>query len=222
MPTQTNRRFRRRRVTARRRGAMVPRRPRRRPMTTGRVKRIIDAELKLTDHSIGPAQIPDTTGVVFLVSVINQGDGNNERNGNWVKPVSWMGTITVQGNETADPTLVPRFRVGVLVWKENQTLNPCTLDKILQNTVDPHQQYNVENKGQFKILWSRTGILSNQDTNPQYQKILRFYVKPSMKVLYDDDASKNNQLFLFGSSDVDTTLNPPSFTFSTRLRYTDS
>jgi len=217
--------FRRRRFArskARNTGFRRRRRFVRKPMTAGRVKRIIDAELKVVDHSIGPAFIPQTTGVVFHVSNIDQGDDNNARTGNWIKPASWMGTVTVNGNEAADPTLIPRFRVGCIVWKENQTLNPIVLGQFMQNTVDPHQQYNIENKGQFKILWSRTGVLSNQDTNPNYQKILRFYVKPSMKVLYDGDTLKNNQLFLFGFSDVDTALNPPQFTFSTRLRYTDS
>ncbi len=53
-------------------------------------------------------------------------------------------------------------------------------------------------------------------------KVHRFYVKPGMKVLYDDAAFKNNQLFLFASSDIDTAANPPSITFSVRLRFTDS
>jgi len=92
----------------------------------------------------------------------------------------------------------------------------------MQDVTAPHQQYNVENKGQFKILWSRTGILSNQDSNPQYLKILRFYVKPSMKVLFDDAAFKNNHLFIFAYTDVDTAADPPTLSFDTRLRYTDS
>jgi len=219
MPT---RKFRSKRTRARNMGKRVPRRIRRRPMTVGKVKRIIDAELKVVDHSIGPAFIPQNTGIVFHITSIAQGDANNERNGNWIKPVSFMGTITVSGNELADANLVPRYRVGVIVWKENQANNVCVLNQFMQNVFDPHQQYNIESKGQFKILWSRTGILSNQDVNPQYQKIHRFYVKPSMKVLYSDAGLRNNQIFLFAYSDVDTGFNPPDITFSTRLRYTDS
>ena len=122
----------------------------------------------------------------------------------------------------ANPDLVPRFRIGCICWKENESLNPITLAKFMQSTDAPHQQYNIENKGQFKILWSRTGILSNQNTNPQFQKVFRFYLKPPMKVLYDDAALRNNHLFIFGYSDVNALVDPPSFAFDTRLRYTDS
>ncbi len=194
---------------------------RRRPMTSGKVKRIIDAELKFLDLSVGPAAMP-TNGVNVRMTAIGQGDSANERNGNWVKPVSWMGTITVTGNETADPDLIPQFRVGVYCWKENEEINPATVAKVMADASDPHLGFNILNKGQFKILWSRTGILSNQNQNPQFTKMLRFYVKPPMKVLYDDADTRNNQLFLFFLSDTDAAANPPTFTFSSRLRYTDS
>ncbi len=216
------RRFRSRVKKANVMGARRPRRPRRRPMTTGRVKRIIDAELKVLDLGVELSPIPSVTGEVLHISNIGQGDLNTQRNGNWIKPTTLMGTVTVIGNEDADPFLIPQFRVGVACWKENQTLNPFTINQIMQDTSAPHQQYNIENKGQFKILWSRTGILSNQHVNPQYSKVFRFYVKPPLKVLYDDDAFKNNQLFLFAYSDVDTAAFPPVMSVDFRLRYTDS
>lgn len=207
----------------RRRKAFVSRRnTRRRAMTSGRVKRIIDAELKIIDLGVGPVQIPSVTGLAVRISDIAQGDSNSERNGNWIKPSTWMGTITFQGNDAADLGSIPQFRVGIVCWKENETLNPFTIAQIMQDTVAPHQQFNVENKGQFKILWSRTGILSNNNDNPQFLKVLRFYVKPSLKVLFDDAAPKNNQLFIFAYSDVAIGNNPPLISFDTRLRYTDS
>jgi len=80
---------------------------RRKPMTTGRVMRIIDAELKVRDLGVGPIPIPSVLGSVLQISNVAQGDGNDQRTGNWIKPTSWMGTITLQGNELADPNLVP-------------------------------------------------------------------------------------------------------------------
>ncbi len=221
--TSSRRRFRRRDKRIRTMGGIRRRfRGRRRPMTTGRVKRIIDAELKVRDLSIDLTPFPQATGDLTLISNIAQGDLNTERNGNWIKPSTWMGTITVQGNENADPNLVVNFRIGIVCWKENETLNPITVPQIVQDPADPHQQFNIENKGQFKILWSRTGILSNQDINPQYLKIFRFYVKPPMKILYDDAALKNNHLSIFALSNVDAAANPPTYSFATRLRFTDS
>lgn len=210
------------RLTGRRMRPFRGSRYKRRPMTTGRVKRIIDAELKIADLGVGPVPMPDVLGFISPVTLIGLGDLNTQRTGNWIKPTSWMGTITLKGNELADASLVVQYRIGIVCWKENQTLNPFALNQIMQDTTAPHQQFKVENKGQFKILWSRTGILSNQDVNPQYLKVHRFYVKPPMKVLYDDAASKNNHLFIFAFSDVDIAANPPTIAFDTRLRYTDS
>ncbi len=192
------------------------------PMTAGKVKRIIDAELKVKDNAVEDVPIPTVLGSINRLSQVDQGDNNDQRTGNWIKPVALMGQITVVGNNAAPPGDVPLFRIGIACWKENETLNAFSINQIAQDTTDPHQGYSVENKGQFKILWSRTGILSNHNQNPQYQKTFRFYVKPSAKVLFDDAAAKNNQLFFFGWSDVDTLADPPVVTYSTRLRYTDS
>ncbi len=210
-----------RRVPRMRRRRRVRRVRRRRPMTTGKVKRIIDAELKVRDLGVGPIAIPSVTGDVTRITAIAQGDLNTQRNGNWIKPVTWMGTLTVEGNSAGAAT-TSLFRIGCFVWKENEDVDPATLAKIMQDTSAPHQQYNIESKGSFKILWSRTGIFSNNTDNPQFQKIFRFYVKPTMKVLYDDADARKFHLFIFGFSDVDNLSNPPSYSFDTRLRYTDS
>ncbi len=217
MPRNRTQRSRRRRVVKRR----ISRRSRR-PMTAGKVKRIIDAELKVRDLEVGPVAIPTLTGNMTHISNIPQGDSAIDRTGNWIKPTTWMATITIQGNAVALNTLIPNFRIGCFVWKENQELNAPNIGKIMENSSDPHQQYNIGNKGQFKILWSRTGILSNDPTNPQFLKVFRFYVRPSMKILYEDASFKNNQLFIFAYSDVASANNPPTFGFATRVRFTDS
>lgn len=195
---------------------------RRRPMTSGRVKRIIDAELKVRDLGIGPIEIPSTNGLISHISLIDQGDSHLTRTGNWIKPVSWMGTVTLFGNSLDVVNDTVAYRVGCVIWKENQGVNTLNLIKLMQDTSAPHQQYRIQNKGQFKILWSRTGILSTNPENPRFQAIHKFYVKPSTKILYDGAQFKNNQLFIFAFSEVDTAANPPSISFDTRLRFTDS
>lgn len=206
-----------------RRRRMVPRRRvTRRAMTTGKVKRIIDAELKFVDLDLGPLPMPSTLGNVFpITSVINQGDQVNQRIGNWVKPITWYATITINGN-AAQVLNTSMFRLMAVLWKENEGINTFALNKIVQSVVFPHQGFRVQNKGQFKILWSRTGIVSNNTDNPQFQKMYRFYVKPSMKALYDLAAPRNNQLFLLAFSDIDIPDDPPTIEFDSRLRYTDS
>ncbi len=211
-----------RRFTNRRRRRMPRRRVTGRAMTTGRVKRIIDAELKFIDLDLGPLPMPSVTGdVAPITGTIGLGELVNNRIGNWIKPVTWYCTITVEGNPLSDATTA-LYRLIAVLWKENEDINGIALNKIVQSVVFPHQGFRVQNKGQFKILWSRTGILSNNTDNPQFQKMHRFYVKPSMKALYDGVDSRNNQLFLILFSDTDIEDDPPTFEFSSRLRFTDS
>ncbi len=101
------------------------------PMTVGKVKRIINAELKVRDLGVGPVDLPSITGLVLHISNIAQGDLNTERNGNWIKPTTWMGTITVRGDNAANPSITPQYRVGVLCWKENDDVNTPTIAKIM-------------------------------------------------------------------------------------------
>ncbi len=221
MVFHTRRKFRKRGRTRPLGGPIRRRFRRRRPMTSGRVKRIIDAELKLNDLGVGPLDLPSGTGQVNQITNIAQGDSNTQRQGNWIKPTSWMGTITLTGND-ANLDTTTQFRVGCVMWKENQNINPISIAQLMQDPVAPHQQYKVENKGQFKILWSRTGIVSNNTDNSQFQKVLRFYVRPSMKVFYDTADSLKNHLFLFAFSNVAAGSSPPSYSFDMRVRYTDS
>lgn len=211
-----------RRFPMRRRRRLPRRRVTGKAMTAGRVKRIIDAELKFVDLDLGPLPMPDVLGNVFpITNVISQGELVNQRIGNWIKPVTWYCTITVNGNP-AQALNTTMYRLMAVLWKENEALNTLDLGKIVQSTVFPHQGFRVQNKGQFKILWSRTGILSNNTDNPQFQKMHRFYVKPSMKALYDGAQPRNNQLFLLAFSDIGTADNPPTIEFDSRLRFTDS
>ncbi len=209
----------------RKRSSRRPRRHRRKPMrrmTTGRVIRIIDAELKVRDLGVGLVTIPASTGDITLISNVAQGDLNNQRDGNWIKPITWMGTITVIANAVDKVNSTVPYRIGCVVWMENEDLNSLNLGKIMQDNFAPHQQFNIENKGQFKVLWSRTGILSTDPTNVRFQVVHKFYLKPSKKILFDAATLKNNYLFIFGFSSVAQSNDPPSYRFDTRLRYTDS
>ncbi len=217
----TSRRRQRRGIRRRRLLGGGKRRMRRAPMTVGKVKRIVGAELKFRDLGIGPIPIPFVTGDITQISNIAIGDTASTRDGNWIKPVTWMGTITVEG-DSASANVTAQFRIGAIVWKENQNVDPLTLTKLMQDVAAPHQQFNIQSKGSFKVLWSRTGLVSNNPDNPQFQKVLRFYVRPPQKILYDGADFRKFHLFIFGYSDVDVAANPPTYAFDTRLRFTDS
>jgi len=191
-------------------------------MTAGRVKRIIDAELKMHDVSANNIALDNLIGLQTSLSNIAQGDQNTQRTGNWIKPISLMGTMTIIGVDGL-AVEASKVRVSIVCWKENQDTDPIVLARILQDVSRPHQQYNVESKGSFKILWSRVFNVVNQDNNPQFLRTFRFYVKPSMKVLFDDADQRKYHLFLVASSDkAALSGDEPLISFDTRLRYTDS
>ncbi len=214
MPYRSFRR--RRRMPMRRR-----RRFKRKPMTVARVKRIVGAELKFFDLGVATSDIPTVTGQIHTITNIGVGTNQSQRIGNWISAVTWMGTITLQGNSAA-AVETAQYRVGCIQWRENQNVDPIELKDFMQDTSAPHQQYSVQGKGSFKVLWSRIGILSNDENNPQFQKMLRFYVKPRSKVLYDGATFRKYHLFLFAYSDTAAAANPPTIMFDMRLRYTDS
>ncbi len=223
--TKTYRRRRRRFVRRRAKGLgplTMTRRRRRRPMTAGRVKRIIDAELKVHDINNPEIAFDNLVGTIVSLSNVPQGDTNTERTGNWIKPTTLMGTITVQGVDNL-ATELTRGRVSIVQWRENQDADPISLDRILQDVALPHQQYNVESKGSFKILWSKVFTVINQDNNPKFSYTWRFYLRPSMKVLFDDADQRKYHLFIVASSDkVALSGDEPLMNFDTRMRYTDS
>lgn len=203
-------------------GKMIRRKYRRPPMTKGKVMRIIDAELKLRDLGVGPNAIPSITGQISQITAIGQGDLNTQRTGNWIKPTTLFGQVTLKGNIGAAAGVTPLYRVGIACWKQDETANPFALAQVMQNTNSPHQGYRISNKGQFKILWSRTGVLSSQEDNPKFVVTHSFYLKPVLKILYEAAADKNNHLFLFAYSDILAAASPPTIVFDLRLRYTDS
>ncbi len=214
-----NRTGRRRRY---RRKSRYTRRPRTgRHMTSGRVKRIIDAELKFHDTHLFQIFIPSTTGTIVTLSGIDVGDSPTERIGNWIKPVALHGTVSVEGN-TAAAEIYQQFRIFIVQWRENQDVDVITLPKLVQNVLEPFQQYNVQSKGAFKVLWSWVGNVIAHNQNSQLVKTRHFSVRPRTKILYDDILLRKYQLFLVGFSNVASANDPPVFSINTRLRYTDS
>lgn len=215
-------RRRRRRRRRRRAGVLSP------LLTVARVKKIaikaIGAELKVRDLAIALVAIPTITGSVVQLTdgvALPQGDAVNQRSGNWIQPTFWSGHIVLQADAGAVPSQ-QEYTCAILQWNESEADNPCTLAKIFDDVGDPFQGYNIQSKGQFRVLWSRKGILSTDVGNPKLQKYYSFNVKVPKRTLYSGAADRNGHLFLVAYSNIAAAANPPLYRFSTRLRYTDS
>ncbi len=200
----------------------MKRRATRRPMTTSRVKRIIDAELKRNTVGV-TGEAPAVTGEnIALSSTIPQGDTSQEREGNWIRPVNWHGTLSVQGTDSAGQ--IVGVRAIIIRWNEDLAHHLPSLEDVVNNVTAPHGQFNFEGKNTFKVLWTKNFQIVNQDNNPQYTKLFKIYIRlgKGQKALYDDDVPKKYQFFFFIFSDTDSVGEVPTFRLDGTLRYTDS
>jgi len=204
------------------------RRPRRRvtrkPMTVGRVKRIISAELKLSVESNDfiPISIANPM-VVPITSLIGQGDSNQQRTGNWIQPITFHGYCTIRGiNNSVEVS--NGVRIMILRWKNDELNDPALLNKVVNDPGDPQSSFNFVNKGSFTILYSRVFNIVHADQNPQFVKIYRWKISlgRGQKALYDADDPKKYHIFFMAFSDALNDDNSPQLALSSTFRFTDS
>ncbi len=197
------------------------------PVTRAVVKRIVrsQAELKFKDLSIAVTALPTVLGNLVNLTAgasLDQGDGVSQRNGNWIQPVSMSGHVLLVAN-AANTNEFHEYKVMIVQWMEDQGVANLTLAKIVDDTSDPYQGQNIQNKGQFRILWSRTGLLSTNPDNSNFQKLHKFNFKlPARKILYSINVDKANHIFMVGYSGDAAAAEPCEWRHSTRIRYTDS
>ncbi len=123
----------------------------RRPMTAAKVKRIVrrQQELKFKDLSIAVVALPTLLGNLVNLTAgasLDQGDGVSQRNGNWIQPVSISGHVLLVGN-VVNANEFHEYHVMVVQWMEDQASHNLTLAKIVDDTSDPYQGQNIQNKG---------------------------------------------------------------------------
>lgn len=219
MPYRNFRRNRRRsRYPKRSRGRRYPMKH----MTSSKVRRIIDAELKrfvLGVTAEAPAVVGDNQ---LLTHLINQGVESNQRIGDWIKVINIHGTLQVEGRDEGGQ--VVGVRAFIIRWNEDFTHHTPTLEDLVNNTVAPHGQYNFDSRKQFKVVWSKNFQVVNKDNNPQYTKLFPFYLRlgGGPKTLYDGVGPRKYQYQFFIFSDTDDAEQIPQYRLDAVTRYTDS
>jgi len=214
MYSKSRRNFRRKRRPTRRR----------KPMTVGRVKRIISAELKLSLVANDFLIISITTPMIIpLTPNIAQGDTNLQRTGNWIQPITYHGYVTVRGMNNS-PQISNNVRCGIIRWKNDESMDPALLNKIMNDPASPGGSFNFTNKGAFTVLWSRFFNIVHSDQNPQFLKTYRWKVSlgRGQKVLFDGMLAKKYHLFFFAFSDSTVDAESPELAIDSTLRWTDS
>ncbi len=221
--------YRRKRRTFRKRrtmGGPLTMRRRPRPMTTGRVKKIIGAELKVLQVDSRDTVVNAANPFILKISAMAAGDAPNEREGNRITSVNLHGHVTLVG-DSAGATDTTDVRIACFRWNEDVSTAPPTAPEIMQDVANLGSSYNIVNRGKFKILWSRYFTLVNDITNPSFRRTLRYYIKlTGPKILFDGvtandaDLKKFHIYFMVLSDSADA--GSPTATTNTTFRYTDS
>ncbi len=195
-----------------------------RVMTVGKVKRIISAELKVS--TVANDFLPISVALPMTVQLtggIGQGDTNLQRQGNWIQPVTYHGYVIIRGQNNS-PELTNGVRIMILRWKNDDSVDPALVNKVVEDPADPFSSFKFTQKGAFTILYSRVFNIVHADQNPQFLKTYRFKIPLSrgQKVLYDGADSKKYQLFFMAFSDALSAGAEPELAISSTLRWTDS
>ncbi len=195
------------------------------PMTAYKVQRIVGAELKRTVIGIS-GSAPGLVGEFQAITpFITQGDTATQRNGNWIQPIVMHGTVQVNALHAGTLSVV-LVRFFFFRWLEDANINDAeVLDKLVNSTVDPNGQFNFENRGQFKILYTRNFSVVSKDNNPQFTKQFKYYIKLNrgQRVLYGDvGVPKKFQIYFAIFSNTATVDSIPEYTLNNVMRFTDS
>ncbi len=118
-------------------------------------------------------------------------------------------------------------RIGLFCWKQQEADAGINLNQVYENPFDPLSYLNHLHFGEFKILWSRTYVLSQPAVNPQgaSRRIVRkdFRFRRPLLIKYNGPVTtdiQKNGLFVFAMSNASVGTETTSG-FSARVRFTD-
>ncbi len=205
--------FRRRRGSKARQAAVFKR----------RVLRIVGAESKF--RITGATSRPQVGAQTEIrVTDIDLGTSASQRIGNWIRPLSLRGNMVVRG-AAANALQKMSIRVGVALWRNDQSVDPFLAGDIMADGNSPMGDFSVLEKGAYQVLWTRTMVVVNNDDNSQNVKKVAFNINLSKvpKTLYSGAVPKKYQLFYFFiSDDTNGGADAVNIEIDAMFRYTDS
>lgn len=184
-----------------------------------RLSRLVNVEVKKFDAVVASGTAVNSTGSAYPLHEIAQGDTDQTRDGNSIKPLSNLLSIQLANNATAVNT-----RLRVLLVKDLQQIADTTpaVSDVLDGSVASFVDAPLNNLavGRFKILKDRTFTLTTVSA-PVIN--FKWYTKLYGHIRYNGTASTDVQkggLYLLFVSDQAT--NTPTMGFNTRLSFTDN
>ncbi len=197
---------------------------RRRRMTTGKVKRIVGAELKLRvtgndflDVSVAAPLLTEITNGIPL------GDTSTTRTGNWIRPIIFHGYMTAKGFNGA---AVEQYgiRLSIIRWNEDEANNAITAGKVYSDVAAPAGPFSVVNTGAFKVVWTRYFIVVNDINNTKFTQTRKFYARllGAPKITYTGANPKKYHYHVIATSDDISVAEHPQMQIDAIFRFNDS
>lgn len=183
------------------------------------VKSLVNVERKFLDTTFTSSMF--TTAAIFPVSLIDQGDAYNQRQGNSVKLTS----IYVSGTILGDPTQVNAQTIRYILFmdKEGRGVAPTITDLLEAATIQSPINHIAGKR--FKILLDKQ-LTQSVAGAPNHTHQVKHFMKKSIHLKYNGPAAltsdtMENQLyfFVYGTS---TLAQSPTAYITVRLRYIDN
>ncbi len=210
-------RYNRRRMRGRRRRYYRPR-YNRRNNNRSELKFVNDVQIDTAMNFVGSLFLRLT-----ISDQIVQGVTNQQRIGDFIKPITNHGTITVN-SDISEADVQTRFRLFFFIWKEliEDPTSP-SLDQLLEDATDPWSPFKVSQRGTFKVLWSRKSFVINNADNTYVSRVYnyKFNMARLPQMTYDGATPNRNHLIFVGISDS-AEENTSTYTINNMFRYTDS
>lgn len=183
------------------------------------LKNLINVEFKTNDLQFSSTSVP-STGTINCLNGLMQGDDYNRRSGRQVrfKSLQWRCTLNKHNSAVAS-----RIRVIFFIDKDPREIQ-CSTSDILETSVFSgiDSMRKLDGRKRFVILKDKTFLLNTDTPERSYTG----YMKLDMKTVYDasttgdiSDIYSNSLHVLFLG---DETVNQPTYTLGTRLRFVDN
>lgn len=178
------------------------------------VKSLVNVERKFYDVTF-MNEAPPTTGLIYPLTQIAQGDTYATRDGNSVKAVSLFIRLTAVLNSSADQTFM---RLCIFKDNENNGTTPAVAD-LLESASNYISPLLHTNGTRFSVIKDHTINLTKEINAKQYKSFIRIphHIKFSGSAGTD---TKEGNIYLLLMSDQATNL--PVVDFTTRLRFIDN
>lgn len=189
--------------------------------TANAVRKLINVEFKHFDTSTSAA--PTSTGSIYALSTIPQGDNSSSRDGSSLK----LQSLTIHGNLRVNTTATSDQRMcqfRCIILQANADTAP-TFTTLLDQSNNPLSMRNLDYTGDeyFRILSDKTILLDTYHPNKHITHQINTF--PQEHIEYDntDTAGTNYKkggIYICLLSDQATY--PPTYEFESRIRFTDN